>query len=126
MYYNKNKNYCSLSPEGLFGVRFNYSCYLHDRQYRNEIIDRKTRKEADKNLKKEIVRLFLYSNSNFEMFNWHFKKWYMKYLNVFNKFYFTSKSKSLIWIRNKILSKIIANIYYIFVRIFGKKAWIQN
>lgn len=54
--YNKKENYCSFSPDKLFGVNFNYACYLHDRQYRNEVKKRKTRKQADLDLKKEIIK----------------------------------------------------------------------
>ena len=45
--YNKEENYCSYSPDKIFGVNHNYGCYLHDRQYRNEVKHRKTRKQAD-------------------------------------------------------------------------------
>ena len=58
MKYNKNKDYCSCSPDKLFGVRFNYACYLHDRQYRNEVKVRKTRKKADISFKKSIQSEF--------------------------------------------------------------------
>lgn len=58
MAYDKNENYCTFSPDRLFGVTFNYGCYLHDRQYRNEVKVRKTRKEADIQLKECIQREF--------------------------------------------------------------------
>jgi len=58
MSYNKDEDYCSFSPEKLFGVKFNYACYLHDRQYRDEVKHRKTRKEADIDLKTRIFREF--------------------------------------------------------------------
>ena len=55
MTYNKKDNYCSFSPDKLFGVNFNYACYLHDRQYRNEVKKRISRKQADKDLRRRIL-----------------------------------------------------------------------
>ena len=54
MTFDPNANYCSKSPDGLFGVKFNYACYRHDRQYRNEVKTRLTRAEADVELKNNI------------------------------------------------------------------------
>lgn len=62
MSYNKEEDYCTMSPEGLFGIRFNYSCYLHDRQYRNEVKKRKTRKEADIDLRNHIYSFYKIKN----------------------------------------------------------------
>ncbi len=56
MTYDKKLNYCTFSPDQLFGVRFNYACYLHDRQYRNEVKVRKTRKESDIVLRDIIIK----------------------------------------------------------------------
>ena len=58
MTFDPNANYCSRAPEGLFGVKFNYACYLHDRQYRNEVKNRKTREEADVDLKNHIYNAY--------------------------------------------------------------------
>lgn len=57
--YNKNANYCSYSPDSIVGVNFNYACYFHDRQYRNEVKHRKTRKEADQELRRVIYNKFV-------------------------------------------------------------------
>ncbi len=54
--YNKKLNYCTCSPEGLFGIRYNYACYLHDRQYRHEVKKRQTRFKADLDLWKNIIK----------------------------------------------------------------------
>ena len=54
MAYDPKENYCTLSPDSILGVKINYACYLHDRQYRNEVINRKTRKQADQDLKNRI------------------------------------------------------------------------
>jgi len=54
--YKKKENYCTFSPDSLFGVRFNYACYLHDRQYRHEVKKRKTRLQADIDLKNNIIK----------------------------------------------------------------------
>ena len=56
MTYNKNHDYCTLSPDSILGVKFNYGCYLHDRQYRNETKNRTTRKLADKKIYTRIVQ----------------------------------------------------------------------
>ena len=56
--YNKKENYCTFSPDSLFGIRFNYACYLHDRQYRNEVRKRQTREEADVDLFRNIIKEF--------------------------------------------------------------------
>lgn len=58
MTYKKEENYCTFSPDGLFGVRFNYACYVHDRQYRNEVEKRKTRKEADQEFRNLIYKQY--------------------------------------------------------------------
>jgi len=68
MKYNRDKNYCSYSPEELFGVRYNYACFCHDRHYRNEIINRKTRKQSDIMLRDMIYRAFDVANKRFRGF----------------------------------------------------------
>ena len=65
MTYKKEDDYCTMSPDGLFGVRFNYACYLHDRQYRNEVITRKIRKQADLNFRNMIYTDFKKKNKKF-------------------------------------------------------------
>lgn len=83
--YNRDKNYCTFSPEELCGIRYNYGCYLHDRQYRNEVINRKTRKQADKHLRDVIYRAFVVGDMKYRgwvvsriyyiasrMFGWYF------------------------------------------------------
>jgi len=62
MTYKKEENYCTLSPDELFGVRFNHGCYLHDRQYRNEVKKRKTRAQADKDLRDNIYKTYSKKN----------------------------------------------------------------
>lgn len=59
MTYDSKANYCTISPEKVFGVNINYGCYLHDRQYRNEVKKRKTRLEADRELRRSIENDFL-------------------------------------------------------------------
>ena len=60
--YTKTDDYCTFSPDRLFGVTFNYGCYLHDRQYRHEVKKRKTRKQADQDLRDYIKSRFNQSN----------------------------------------------------------------
>lgn len=57
--YNPRENYCTLSPDTIFGVKINYGCYLHDRQYRNEVKKRMTRLEADRELQRNIENDFM-------------------------------------------------------------------
>ena len=59
MTYNKKDNYCSMSPDKLFGVNFNYACYLHDRYYRDEYKVRVTRKQVDKDLRDRIWHRYI-------------------------------------------------------------------
>lgn len=58
MTYNPKENYCSFSPDSVFGVKINYGCYIHDRHYRDEMKKRKTRLEADNELYNYIVEDF--------------------------------------------------------------------
>lgn len=58
MSYNPKENYCTLSPDTIFSVKINYGCYLHDRQYRNEVKKRMTRLEADRELQRSIENDF--------------------------------------------------------------------
>jgi len=59
MPYLKELDYCTYAPEGFFGVKFNYHCYLHDRQYRNEVKRRLTRKEADDIFRDRIYKMYI-------------------------------------------------------------------
>lgn len=65
MTYQANLNYCTLFPDKAFGVRYNYHCYLHDRQYRNEVKQRKSRLEADRDLKKGVFLEYKTANKKF-------------------------------------------------------------
>lgn len=56
--YMADMDYCSCSPEKFFGVNHNYACFLHDRQYRNEVVNRKTRKQADIDLRDRIYNIY--------------------------------------------------------------------
>lgn len=52
--FDPEANYCTLSPDILFGANMSLSCFMHDRQYRNEVKIRKTRKEADEEFRDDI------------------------------------------------------------------------
>ena len=54
--YNPKKDYCTCAPEGLFGCKYSKACYWHDRQYRNEVVNRKSRLGADFNLWMNIIK----------------------------------------------------------------------
>lgn len=64
MGYNKDHDFCSYSPDKLFGVNHNYGCYLHDRQYRNEVKNRKTRRQADIQLRDVMYSAYKKQNKN--------------------------------------------------------------
>lgn len=49
--YDLNANYCTCSLDGIFGYSWKIHCFYHDRQYRNEVRLRKTRKEVDIDLR---------------------------------------------------------------------------
>ena len=85
MTYNKQADYCTDSPDVLFGVKISKACYHHDRQYRNEVKRRKTREEADVKLMKDIIKEFDKENKKstgvligfiyycvVRMFNWRY------------------------------------------------------
>jgi hypothetical protein len=56
--FNETEDYCSSFYEKLFGVCHKFSCYLHDRQYRNEVTKRLTRFEADNEFRKNILLIY--------------------------------------------------------------------
>ena len=62
--YNKSDNYCTFFPDELFGVNYNYACYLHDRHYRNEIKNRLTRIEVDRMLREIVIRKYKEKNKH--------------------------------------------------------------
>ena len=106
MKYEKEKDYCSMSPEGMFGVRFNYACYLHDRQYQNLVKNRKTRAVVDKELGHRISTLYARAYQDFRLFK------------------FKSSNRFLILFRNHVLGRIIGFVYSYAVKIFCSTAWI--
>lgn len=81
--YNKNENYCTMSPDKLFGVNHNYGCYLHDRQYRNEVKIRKTRKEADIQLRDVMYTVYIKQNK--KMIGWVVSRIYYTFVRLFGK-----------------------------------------
>lgn len=126
MTYNPALNYCTFSPEELFGVRFNHSCYLHDRQYRNEVKLRKNRLQADQDLRDWIYKLIKESNKPFVQSIWipvGVKKFWLPKLKYKKILSFQSESKFLIFIRSFFLSFIVSRTYYYAVRLFAKRGW---
>jgi len=53
--YKKSTDYCTMSLDEIFRCRYNLACYWHDRQYRNQIVNRRSRFMADLDLWKGIV-----------------------------------------------------------------------
>lgn len=82
--YDPNSDYCSSSPDRLFGVNHNYACFLHDRQYRNEVQNRKTRKQADIQLRNGIFRA--YANKNKRIIGWVISRIYYIGVRLFAGF----------------------------------------
>jgi len=54
--YNPKKDHCTCAPEGLLGCKYNEACYWHDRQYRNEVVNRQSRLRADFGLWGNIIK----------------------------------------------------------------------
>mgnify|MGYP003132407079 CR=1 FL=1 len=57
MVFEKGRNYCSFSPDRFWKYDWSEACYSHDRQYRNEVKKRLTRKKADINLRENIRKV---------------------------------------------------------------------
>ncbi len=53
--YNPKLDYCTFSPEGAFGCKWSRACYWHDRQYRNELVNRVCRFRADLYLWRDMI-----------------------------------------------------------------------
>lgn len=81
MGYNKDHDFCSYSPDKILGVNHNYGCYLHDRQYRNEVKKRKTRKQADIQLRD--VMYGVYSKNNKKILGWIVSRIYYIVVRIF-------------------------------------------
>ena len=111
--YYPNVDYCTSSPESILGVKYNYGCFLHDRHYRKEVINRLSRKDADKLLRDYIYRKLKMSNEPFEL---RFRR------KSINLLFFRTKLKFFINLRKK-LAKPWSLIYYYAVRLFGGGAW---
>jgi len=117
MAYNQSENYCSLSPDRILGCTFNFGCYLHDRQYRNEVKIRKTRKEADIQLQQVIYKTLKESNSPFEI-SLKIKK------TKIDIIFFESSKPFFINLRKKIALPW-SMVYYYAVRIFAFPFWVK-
>lgn len=76
--FEENADYCTMVPDKLFGVSMKPACYHHDRQYRNEVKVRKTRKQADRAFRDHIFKLF--KNKNKPIIGYLVSRW--RYLGV--------------------------------------------
>ncbi len=115
--YNKELNYCTFSPDRIFGVYINYGCYLHDRHYRNERKVRLTRLESDRLLRDWIYRDLRNSNAQFQIrFTWKKKG--------IDKLLFKSDRKIFIKLR-KLIAHPTSRVYYYAVRWGAKIAWVK-
>lgn len=66
--FNKEEDYCTLVPDKILDVSLKAACYYHDRQYRNEVKIRKTRKQADLDFRDHTFKLF--KNKNKPILGW--------------------------------------------------------
>lgn len=121
MGYDKKQNYCTASPDVILGVVINFGCYLHDRQYRNEVINRKTRKEADEQLRNCIYRDLKKSNAQFQI---RVPRKLTDFLRIKSNLIFRSDKKILIKLRKK-SAFLMSRIYYYAVRYFAFFAWVK-
>lgn len=112
--YDKNKNYCSMSPDSILGIYINYGCYIHDRHYRNERQSRLSRKRADQLLRNFVYRDLKKSNVQFQV-----------KIPKLNKIIFKSNSLMLIAFRKE-LAFPLSRLYYYIVRLLGWRYWIKN
>jgi len=124
MVYVSEENYCSYSPDSLFGVRFNYACYLHDRQYRNEVKKRKTRTQTDIDFRDKIFDIF-YTNTQSLSFGVYFPK---KLQNPFTRLLmkipkFKVNNKTLIKVISPFLGFFVSRVYFKAVHYFAGGAW---
>ena len=115
-----------MSPDGLFGVRFNHGCYLHDRQYRNEVKVRKTRKQTDKDFRDKIYSIYKSSKAPFRFDVLGYLRVFLKKDQSLMKLVtFKSSNKYLLLFRNHILGWFVSRAYYYAVRTFGSRVWIK-
>lgn len=59
------EDFCSFSKESISGVDLSEICKRHDFQYADRVKNRKTRKQADLDFKKETYLAFKYSGKSF-------------------------------------------------------------
>ena len=62
MGYKKDKDYCTLSPEKILGVKHNYACYLHDMDYYKQV---RTRKESDLLFRNRLYNIYRRQNKKY-------------------------------------------------------------
>lgn len=76
--FNKEEDYCTLVPDKILDVSLKLACYHHDRQYQNEVINRKTRKQADLDFRDHTYKLFKQKNK--PILGWFVSRW--RYIGV--------------------------------------------
>jgi len=76
--FNEEEDYCTMVPDKLFGVSLKPACYHHDRQYRNEVVNRKTRKQSDLAFRDHTFKLF--KNKNKPILGWIISR--IRYIGV--------------------------------------------
>jgi len=76
--FDEKIDHCTGVAEKLFGVSMKPACYYHDRQYRNEVVNRKTRRQADIDFRNYII--ILYKRKNKPVLGWIISR--VRYLGV--------------------------------------------
>ncbi len=138
--FNPKKDYCSMSPDSLFGVSIKRACYFHDEQYGNRVKVRETREQADEDLYQHIYEIFK-KNKNplvFGLLLPYFPrklelvpifKWSNKIIIPINKLlkktHFKLKNPRAIEMISPILGWLVGRVYYRVTSIFASFAWVK-
>ena len=80
--YNMKTDYCTMSPDELFRCRYNLACYWHDRQYRDQIVNRRCRFMADLDLWKGIIVECWKVRKTSILWSWWLGRTYFKVVRV--------------------------------------------
>ncbi len=83
--YNPKIDHCSFSPEGLLGCKYNKACYWHDMQYRDFIVNRKSRFMADLSLWGNIIVEAWKVRKSSIFWSWMVGFWYFFMVRLFGK-----------------------------------------
>lgn len=83
--YKKSIDYCTMSPDELLKCRFNLACYWHDRQYRNQIVNRRSRVMADFDLYIGIIVECWKVRKTSIIWSWWIGRTYFRAVRIFGR-----------------------------------------